>query len=44
MAEKISENKALRGEIFNAGSNDPINIKSLIMKIFKLVMSEKVIY
>ena len=41
MAKKISENKALGGEIFNAGSNDPINIKSLIMKIFKLVMSEK---
>jgi len=41
MAEKISGSKALRGEIFNAGSNNPINIKSLIMKIFELVMSKK---
>ena len=41
MAEKMSENKALGGEIFNAGSNNPINIKSLIMKIFELVMNEK---
>ena len=41
MAEKISDNKDLGGEIFNAGSNDPINIKSLIMKIFELVMNEK---
>ena len=42
MAEELTKNKALYGgEIFNAGSNDPINIKSLIMKIFKLIMNEK---
>ena len=40
LAENLSNNKSLHGQIFNAGSNDPINIKSLILKIFDLVMDK----
>ena len=42
MAKKLYKDKSLNGEIFNAGSNDPLNIKSLIIKIFELVMEQKV--
>ena len=38
MAKKLSNDKSLNGQIFNAGSNDPVHIKSLIIKIFELVM------
>ncbi len=38
IAEKLSNDNSLKGQIFNAGSNDPIHIKSLIIKIFELVM------
>ena len=41
LAEELTEKESLKGEIFNAGSNDPINIKSLIMEIFRLVMNEE---
>ncbi len=40
MSESISESKLLRGEVFNAGSNKPINIKSLIFKIFKIINNQ----
>ena len=32
LAKKLSNDKSLNGQIFNAGSNDSIHIKSLIMK------------
>ena len=41
MAKKLSNNKSLNGQIFNAGSNDPVHIKSLIIKIFELVMEKE---
>lgn len=31
----------LRGQIFNAGSNNPINMRSLLVKIYKLIGNEK---
>ena len=41
MAKKLSNNNSLNGQIFNAGSNDPVHIKSLIIKIFELVMEKE---
>ena len=38
IAKELSLNpESLRGEIFNAGSNDPIDMKSLLIKIFNKV-------
>jgi CDP-glucose 4,6-dehydratase len=31
----IKDSERLRGEIFNAGSNDPINMRSLLIKIYE---------
>ena len=38
IAKELSLNpKELKGEIFNAGSNDPIDMKSLLKKIYNFV-------
>ena len=37
IAQELSINKSIKGEIFNAGSNLPINIKSLVSIIYKLL-------
>ena len=41
LAKKLSNDKSLNGQIFNAGSNDPIHIKSLIIKIFELILEQE---
>jgi CDP-glucose 4,6-dehydratase len=41
MSKKVSETNSLRGEVFNAGFNKPVNIKSLIFKIIKIVRGDK---
>ena len=40
ISESLSKSKNMRGEIFNAGPNDPINIKDLTFKIFQLILDE----
>ena len=41
IAIKLSENKNYNGEIFNAGTNKPISIKDLIIRIFSIIGEEK---
>ena len=41
LALKLSENKNYSGEIFNAGTNIPISMKDLIIKIFSIIGSHK---
>ncbi len=41
LAKKLSKDKYLYGQVFNAGSNKPINIKLLIMRIFQLAMKKE---
>ena len=40
ISESLSKSKNMRGEIFNAGPNNPINIKDLTFKIFQLILDE----
>lgn len=41
LALKLSENKSYSGEIFNAGTNIPISMKDLIIKIFSIIGSDE---
>jgi CDP-glucose 4,6-dehydratase len=42
IAQELALNpKKLKGQIFNAGSNDPIDIKSLIIKVYTTLGNSK---
>ena len=41
LALKLSENQNYSGEIFNAGTNIPISMKDLIIKIFSIIGSDE---
>jgi CDP-glucose 4,6-dehydratase len=42
IAEALAKNPdQLRGQVFNAGSNKPINIRSLIIKIYEIIDNKK---
>ena len=42
IAEKLAEDpKKYSGEVFNAGTNTPISIKTVVEDIYKLVSNEK---
>jgi CDP-glucose 4,6-dehydratase len=36
-AEKLSQDKSLRGEIFNAGTNEPKRVKDIVSKIYAIL-------
>ena len=40
ISESLSNSKNIRGQIFNAGSNNPYNIKDLTIKIFQLILDD----
>lgn len=41
MGEELAKNQCIRGEIFNAGPNDPVSVRQILEIIFSLVKNDK---
>ncbi len=41
LAERLAKNSDLRGEVFNAGTNDPHSVQEVVRKVFELTEQEE---